>query len=177
MHRKIEVCFAIISLRPICEIGSGLVRHLNVYSSFEFPIPVNIRLGYGGNSLRGGSAMKHEEPSCRPTRKRTRQNEVWHFIIRDEGLKQQTMHFNWHTSKSCTVSTISRVRCSMRCLPPIIITAQLHQSGWSFILLYDQFHCFQYFRLIVSNPEYFVGFLKVLLLHLYQCDLITDRQV
>lgn len=125
----------------ICQIGRGLVRHLNVYSSFEFPIPVNITLGYGGNGLRGGSAMKHEQPCCRPTRKRTRQNEVWHFIIRDEGLGQQTMHFNWHTSLSSTVSTIAGVRCSMRCLPQII-TAQLHQSRWLLILLYDQFHSF-----------------------------------
>lgn len=57
-HNNSQVC--------ICEIGSGLARHLNVYSSFEFPIPVNIRLGYGGNNLRGGSAMKHEQPSCQP---------------------------------------------------------------------------------------------------------------
>lgn len=70
--------------------------------------------------------MKHEQPSCRPTRKRTRQNEVWHFIIRDEWLEQQTMHFNWHMSMSSTVSTTAGVRGSMRRLPQII-TAQLQQ--------------------------------------------------
>lgn len=71
--------------------------------------------------------MKHEQPSCRPTRNRTRQNEVWHFIIRDEGLEKQTMHFNWHTSMSTNGNTIAGVRCSMRCLPQII-TAPLNQS-------------------------------------------------
>lgn len=96
------------SQTSFCEIGSGLVRHLNVYSGFEFLIVVNIRVGYGGNSLRGGSAMKHERACCQHTRKRIRQNEVWHFIIRDEGLEQQTMHFKWHTSMSCTVKYNSR---------------------------------------------------------------------
>lgn len=66
--------------------------------------------------------MKHEQACCQHTRKGSRQNEVWHFIIRDEGLEQQTMHFKWHMSMSCTVSTIAGVRCSMRCLP-LIITA------------------------------------------------------
>lgn len=64
--------------------------------------------------------MKHEQTSCRPTRKRTRQNEVWHFIIRDEGPEQQTMHFNRHASMSSTVNTIAGVRCSMRRLPQTI---------------------------------------------------------
>lgn len=34
--------------------------------------------------------MEHEQPSRRPRRTRTRQNEVWRFIIRDEELELQT---------------------------------------------------------------------------------------
>lgn len=54
--------------------------------------------------------MKHERACCQHRRKRTRQNEIWHFVIRDEGMELQTMHFNWHTSVSNAVRTIAGVR-------------------------------------------------------------------
>ncbi|KAL6480002.1 hypothetical protein MHYP_G00110350 [Metynnis hypsauchen] len=67
----------------ICEIGSGLVRHLAVYSAFEFHIWVNIGLGCKGNSSWGSGAVMHEEPRHPPAEK---EDEVWHLIIRDEKL-------------------------------------------------------------------------------------------
>lgn len=119
----------------------------------------NIRLGCGENSLRDGRAMEHEQTSCQCMTNRCSRNEVWHFVIRDEGPK----HFNWHSSMSRTVRTIAGIRCSMRCLPQIL-TVQLHQSRWLFISWHNPFHCFQCFRpdwerlYCLSNWRY-LGFL------------------
>lgn len=131
---NIEVCFAVITPRPVSvKLEVGLSDIWMFTAAFAFPIPVNIRLGYGGNSLRVGSAMKHEQPSCQPMRKWSRQDGVWHFIITDEGMEQQTKHFYWLTSMSLTLSTIGVVRCSMRWLSQIA-TTQLHSRCLFFLL-------------------------------------------
>lgn len=55
LHSKVVVCCAVItpSSRSV-KLEVGLSENLNVYSSFEFPIQVNIRLGNGGKLLERG---------------------------------------------------------------------------------------------------------------------------
>lgn len=79
--------------------------------------------------------MKHEGTGCQHTGKRSSQNEVWHFIIRVEGLEQQTMLYSRHASASPTVRTSSR-----KVLRKRPASDEVLQRRWLFVLWRDQFH-------------------------------------
>lgn len=83
--------------------------------------------------------MKHEGTGCQHKGKRSSQNEVWHFIIRVEGLEQQTMLYSRHASASPTVRTIAAGRCCARGLPQMV-PMEVLQRRWLFVLWRDQFH-------------------------------------
>lgn len=129
----------------LCEIARRYPKYLKVYSSFEFVIPLGTRWGDGVNSLREEMATKHEHACCQRGREEARLNEIWHFVMRDEGLLLQTMHSNLHTlcAQCCEYNSRREMKHKM---PATNNKNAGPQSLWLFTSWHKQFQCIHHIR-------------------------------